>query len=88
MQFFSEKVQLVVDLIMSLLTALIYARVAWQCWINIFENKMDQLTSPVLLWPVWFFIIPSAAGFFILFLLILDHVLKVIMKLQGKVVEL
>ena len=87
MQFFSEKIQLIVDLIMSLLTALIYFLVAWQCWINIFENKMDQLTSPVLLWPVWIFIIPSAVGFFLLFLLILDHTLKVIMKLQGKEVK-
>lgn len=87
-QFFSLKIQLIFDLIASLLAALIYALTAWQCWVNIFENKFDQLTSPVLLWSVWPFIIPSAVGFLLLFLLLLSHVLKVIIKLQGKEVEL
>lgn len=87
-QFFPQKVQLVFDLVVSLLAASIYVLTAWQCWINIFENRIDQLTSPVLLWWVWPFIIPCAAGFFLLFLLLLDHVLKVIIKLQSKEVQL
>lgn len=87
-QFFPHKAQLVFDLVASLLAASIYALAAWQCWVNIFENKLDQLTSPVLLWSVWPFIIPSAAGFFLLFLLLLTHVLKVIIRLQDKEVEL
>lgn len=83
-QMFPKKVQLWFELVTSLLAALIYALTAWQCWLNIFQNRIDQLTSPVLLWPVWIFIIPSAVGFFFLFLMLLDHVLKLVDRLRKE----
>lgn len=82
-QNFPQRAQLWIDLVASLLAALIYILVAWQCWINIFQNKMDQLTSPVLLWPVWLFTIPSAIGFFLLFLTLFIHIFRLIDKI-GK----
>lgn len=83
-QMFPKKVQIWFELVTSVLAALIYIFTAWQCWLNIFQNRIDQLTSPVLLWPVWFFIIPSAIGFFLLFLLLIDYVLKLIDQLRKE----
>ena len=84
-QNFPKKVQLWFEIVTTILAALIYIIVAWQCWLNIFLNRIDQLTSPVLLWPVWIFTIPSAIGFFFLFLLLLDHLLKLIGQLRKGV---
>lgn len=84
MQFFSKRAQLWFDLVMSVLAALLYALVAWQCFVNVYLNKLTGLTSPVLLWPVWLFIIPSALGFLFLFLFLISHTLRVIAKFKEE----
>lgn len=77
-QNFSIGVRRWFDLITSILTFLFYIVVAAMCWVNVFNVKDDQLTSSVLLLEVWPWTIPSAIGFTLLFLLLADHIAKVI----------
>lgn len=89
MQRFSASVRRFVDLVTSILVLVLFFAIAWQCWINVGAVHEDQLTSSVLLLSVWPYTIPSAIAFSLLFLLCINHIVKVIKTIakgEGEVV--
>lgn len=76
-QYFPKKSRPWFDLITSIVTMLFFWLVAYECFIYIFGVYEDQLTSSVLLWPVWPFTIPCTIGFILTSLLLINHCIRV-----------
>lgn len=76
-QYLPKKSQPWFDLITSIITMLFYWLIAYECFINIFGVREDQLTSSVLLWPVWPWTIPCTIGFVLTSLLLINHCIRV-----------
>lgn len=76
-QYLPKKSQPWFDLITSIVTFLFFFLIAYECYINILGVRDDQLTSSVLLWPVWPWTIPCAIGFVLTALLLINHCIRV-----------
>lgn len=80
---FSEKAQLIIDSVTSLLTLLLYVLIAWQSTIYVKQIFESKLASTVLLIPTYPFVLPLALGFAILSLLLAGFVFRTITQLKG-----
>lgn len=76
-QYFPKKSQPWFDLITSIITMVFFWVIAYECFIYIFGVHSDQLTSSVLLWPVWPWTIPCTIGFILTSLLLINHCIRV-----------
>jgi TRAP-type C4-dicarboxylate transport system permease small subunit len=80
---FSEKAQLIIDSVTSILTLLLYALIAWQSVIYVGQIFESKLASTVLLIPTYPFVIPLVLGFAVLCLLLAGFVFRTITQLKG-----
>ena len=78
MQFLSPKARLWADLVTSVMAVLLYILVAVACWLFVFDTKDGYLLSSILTLQIWPWTIPTAIGFSLLFLMLGNHVAKVI----------
>ena len=84
MERFPARFQMVVGCLTTLLTAALYAVIAWQCVHYIGEEYRSAVTSAVLLIPHYPFIAALTAAFALLTLITLMHFFEYLAKVTAQ----
>lgn len=80
---FPRRVQLVVDIVTTLVTLLFVLTIAWQSFLYIGETYAADLTSAVLLIPTYPFVIPIAVGIAAFALNLMVHLSELMSEVKN-----
>ena len=75
---FPKGLQRIIAIITSLLTVMYFAMICWQSYLAIGEELANQLTSSVLLIPIYPFFVPLLVAFGMLTILLLVSFIKTV----------
>lgn len=87
-KYFPKALQPWFDLVTSAITFLLFALIAYECWLNTKMFMANQVTSSVLLWKSWPFTIPCIVGFALTTLLLINHCITVMKQIRTGSYEL